>query len=249
MRRGVEVTGQEGRDPGLDQGGQDVQALLDGRQTGRLLERDDLLRALAVADVVRAVRIGRQVDVRDGDDGPRGELDEGVAAVGAGGVDDRELRDQLVADVGMRPAELLGEATRVALGLLERDDIRIGEAGGLHDLGEVDLVAAVLDVEVHQLELRLRRRRRGRGTGWGRCRGLAGAGVVHASGFDVAEHAVSRITASSIATAERIEPPPLPTTLVVEAGQPADRAREGRHVVVAVPAGDQARSRAARRAR
>ena len=67
VRRRVEVPGQEDGDPPRGQLGQDGELLLDRRQPDRALELVQLLRGAAVPHEVRAVRLGGEVRVPDGD--------------------------------------------------------------------------------------------------------------------------------------------------------------------------------------
>ena len=83
VRRGVEVAGEEHGHPVVGQTGEDVELPLDRGQARRALEVEHRAARLAVAHPVRAVRIGRQVDVRDRDEPSRGHLGEGVGAVRA----------------------------------------------------------------------------------------------------------------------------------------------------------------------
>jgi hypothetical protein len=64
----------------------------------------------------------------------------------------------------VRPLQRGGDPARVALGLLEADDVRVRRPDRADDLPEVDDVAAEPDVEGHHPHLH-RRRRRGRDGG------------------------------------------------------------------------------------
>ena len=89
-------------------------------------------------------------------------------AVRLGRVDQRVARDDVQPVAPVRPADRLRDPARVALGLLEPDDVGAGAADDLADLAEVDHVAAEPDVERHDLHVVLRVRRRGRGEPGGR---------------------------------------------------------------------------------
>ena len=109
MGRRVEVAGQERRDARGDEGRQDVEPLLEQRQPGVLLELDDVLDGLAIADVIWPVRVGRQMDVRDRDNRAGWISMKTYRPVGPGRVDERQRRDDLDADVDVGPAERLGD--------------------------------------------------------------------------------------------------------------------------------------------
>ena len=79
----------------------------------------------------------------------RADLGEDVLAVRLGRVDQREARHDVQAVAPVRPVERLRDPPRVALGLLQADDVRPRRADRLDDLGEVDVVAAEPDVERH----------------------------------------------------------------------------------------------------
>ena len=92
---------------------------------------------------------------------PGADLDEFVGSVGTRRIDERQPGYQLGTDAVVWPAERLGHLRGVALGFLEGHDVGVRSLDGLDDLVEVDLVAAIFDVEVHELERRRGRRSRG----------------------------------------------------------------------------------------
>ncbi len=124
---------------------------------------------LALLDLERSVRVRRQVHVLDGHHLPRRELDEQVEAVRAGRIDERVLRQDLKPRAGVRPSQRALEGQGVTLGLLDGDHVGAALSDDLHDLVEADVYAAVLDVELQDLELD-----RGDGRGGARLRSRAG---------------------------------------------------------------------------
>jgi len=116
--------------------------VLDRGQAQVILQLEDLGERRAVADLVRPIRVGREVHVGYGHDAPGERLDEDVEPVRAGRVDDRVAGDDLRARAAL-PAELQRERARVHGGLVESDDVgtrgtdharhlveRLGTAGG-----------------------------------------------------------------------------------------------------------------------
>src|SRR4029453_7944388 len=84
----------------------------------------------------------------------RRDLDEEVDAVRTGGVDQRVLRQDLEAAARVRPSKGPLKCQGVALGFLEGNHVGAASADRLHDLVEADVDAAVLDIELKDLELK-----------------------------------------------------------------------------------------------
>ena len=166
--RRVEVTDEEDGDAGRRKARQSGELVGERRQSRRPLQIEDLGERRPVAQDVRPVRIGRQVDVRDRDDPARPDLDVHVQPVRARRIDDRVAGDDL-GPLARVPAERVGDQLGAVLALLEADDVRPRRANRLHDLRqglgaaggavaprpgvEVELVAAVEDVEGHDPQL------------------------------------------------------------------------------------------------
>ena len=169
------------------------------------------------------------MDVGEREHLPRPELDEHVLAPCLGRVDQRVARDDVQAVAPVRPAERAGDLARVALRLLEADDLGAGRLDRLDHLAEVDDVAAEPDVEGHHAHVR----------GRGRGDGAVGPGEQeqHEEG-DRAAHG-------------RKTKPAATRTFVHSLKEPLMLTITGRHVLVSIrtPGRDPAGRRPVRRAR
>ena len=167
MGRAVEVPREEDRDALRDEPRQDADLILDLGEPEALLQGEDVFEGGPRLGLVRAVRVRRQMDVREGRDAARQELDEDVDPVSAGRVEERVTGDDLHA-LARVPAESLGDPPRVHDPFLDPDDVRAGcpdrlddlgegllaafRAGAVVQRGEIELVASVEDVEGHHPE-------------------------------------------------------------------------------------------------
>ena len=95
VRGRVEVAGEEHGHAVVGKAGEHVELLLDRREARGALQLEHRSSRFAVPHPVRAVRIRREVHVRDRDEPSRRHLGEHVGAVRAGRIDEREARDQL----------------------------------------------------------------------------------------------------------------------------------------------------------
>jgi hypothetical protein len=135
VRGRVEVAREEDGDAVRGERRQSPELILDVGHAQVVLELEDLGERRAVADLVRAVGVGRQVHVGDGNDTPGGRLDEDVETIRSGRVDDRIAGDDLGPRVAV-PTELLRQRARVHRPLLEADDVGAGSADRDGDLVE-----------------------------------------------------------------------------------------------------------------
>ncbi len=165
VRRRVEVAGHQRRDA-APQGGPDAaEQRADLRHPRDPLVAQHLRERLPVAHEVRAVRIRREVLVGEREDLAGLDLREHVGAARVRRVDQREPRDDVEPVAPVRPAERLGDPRRVALRLLQADDVGVRRPDRADDAAEVHDVTAEPDVERHDPDVggHARRRRGGRG--------------------------------------------------------------------------------------
>jgi hypothetical protein len=133
MRRGVEVACEEHRDAARGQAGKDVELRLDRRQPCRTFKGEHGGTRLAVANPVRPVGVGRQMDVGDGDEPAGCHLGQGVHAVRPRRIDQGEPGDQLEPGLA-EPAEHVGQPALVRRPFLQTDDVRVRGTDGRGDL-------------------------------------------------------------------------------------------------------------------
>ena len=153
VRRSVEVAQQEDRHPARSQSRRrPASDALHPRQADPPLQRVDLVRSSALPASV-------------GPYGSAGGCTLAIATTAPGrtstntrpGVDVRRIQDRITRD-DLRPSgrepppEGRRDPGRVALRLLQRDDVRVRQADGLDHLGEVDAGPALLDIEDHDAE-------------------------------------------------------------------------------------------------
>ncbi len=152
VRRGVEVAGQEGRHAGSRLARERAEVRADLAQPRGALVLQHLRRALAVAHELRAIWARGQVDVADRGHAARPHRHVSEAHAAALDGVDRIAGDHMQRLVGVRQSRRVGDPPQVPLWLLYPDHVRAGGLDGVPDTVEVDLYAAVPDVEGHDGE-------------------------------------------------------------------------------------------------
>ena len=159
VRRGVEVAGEERRHAAGALPGQRAEVRADLAEPRLALVLQHLGRTLAVAHQLRPVRARRQVHVGDCHHPARADRDVAEAHPAALHRIDRVVRDQVQRLVRVGHPRRVRDAPEIALGLLDPHHVRTRRPDRLADPVELNLSAAVPDVEGHHGE------RVGRGRG------------------------------------------------------------------------------------
>ena len=159
VRRGVEVPSEERRHAAGALPGQRAEVRADLAEPGLALVLQHLGGALAVAHELRPVRARRKVHVRDCHHPARADRDVAEAHPAALHRIDRVVRDQVQSLVRVGHPRCVRDAPEIALGLLDSHHIGTRRPDRLADPVELNLSAAVPDVEGHHGE------RVGRGRG------------------------------------------------------------------------------------